>query len=188
MTQKDAVIKFVIQVLSERGVKYELGISEPAIDIITIDDKMNIRLLLQEGIVNGNIEYGKRDSTKEEIKRYVYGILNNYLRKILDLNQGKRYEKTQITTINQDNFNSYKNSDIDSVVMYVGTSGSFASRVKTHSGHGSKGTATVFFKHWPITTNSGLVFKFKYYNFEPNIGPETLKFFEKLCFSPKTIS
>lgn len=88
------------------------------------------------------------------------------------------HELSQITSINKENFKYHKDRNDEVIVMYIGTSQTFASRVQTHAGFGSRGTATVCLKRWPIFQNDKIKFSFKYFNFGKDLSPETLKFFE----------
>lgn len=89
-----------------------------------------------------------------------------------------RHELTQITSINNRNYEYLQDKLGDSVIMYIGTSQSFAGRIKTHVGFGSKDTATVCLKGWPVLQDDKFKFKFQYYDFGKDISPEILKFFE----------
>jgi hypothetical protein len=89
------------------------------------------------------------------------------------------HERSQITTINNTNFNYHIENATPELPVYIGTSSNFPSRLKTHVGHGSKGTATVYLKGWPLfKEHKELRFSFKYFNFGTEVAPETLKYFE----------
>lgn len=97
--------------------------------------------------------------------------------KIKSIKKSNQYY-TQITTINNTNLKYHLENYDREVTMYIGTSSSFSSRLKTHVGYGSKGTATVLLKEWPIFKNPDFKFSFDYFDFGKNISPESLKFFE----------
>lgn len=124
------------------------------------DKNQVIYLMLLEGFKNDRIKY-------TDVIEGIKTVKNDF-----------RHELTQITSINKDNFSHHQDREIHDVVMYIGTSQSFASRVQTHVGHGSKGTATTCLKHWPVLKNDLMKFSFKYYDFGKDVAPETLKFFE----------
>ena len=84
---------------------------------------------------------------------------------------------TRITGINGLNF-KYRLENPHEVVLYVGTSKSFASRLRDHIGHGSDDTAALCLKLWPIFQNKSAKLVLEYYNFGPNIESESLKLFE----------
>lgn len=103
---------------------------------------------------------------------------NDVIDGIKNVKKEYRQELTQITSINNENFSYHQDREINNVVMYIGTSQKFASRVQTHAGHGSKGTATTCLKGWPVLKNESMKFSFNYYDFGKDVAPETLKFFE----------
>lgn len=107
--------------------------------------------------------------------------LDNYsdiMTSIGEIKKNYKNEYSQITTINQANLRYHKEKNSDCVIMYIGTSKSFASRVQTHVGFGSKGNATVCLRYWPCLKNKKLKLKFNYLNFGNEVAVETLKFLE----------
>lgn len=95
---------------------------------------------------------------------------------------------TQITGINNINFNHRLENVTNEVVLYVGTSGDISQRLREHVGYGSKGTATIFLKEWPDFINSNVDLRFQYYNFGPNFPTEALKMIEhRLSYDLKPI-
>lgn len=88
MSQKEAVEYFAVKVLKDRGVEYALNISEPIKDILNSEDKFKINDMILNGIVNGEIEYSKSVANLDEIKKYITGLVSNFLRKSSNLNQG----------------------------------------------------------------------------------------------------
>lgn len=83
----------------------------------------------------------------------------------------------QITGINMKNKEKQMNR-LDEVVLYVGTSKSFAKRVQEHVGYGSKGTASICLRKWPAFYRGDVKLKFSYLNFGKEMAPESLKLIE----------
>lgn len=81
MKQKDAVYQAVVSVTGFSGE----GVCEP-----TREQKQVIHSILIEGFKNGEIELS-RTYTDQEMRNYVTGLLNNWLRKDERLNGGGKY-------------------------------------------------------------------------------------------------
>lgn len=96
------------------------------------------------------------------------------IREAIDKNEDRH---TRITGINGQNLN-HRLENYKDVVLYVGTSKSFSSRLKDHIGHGSDDTAALCLKLWPIFREPGAALILEYYDFGKSIEPESLKLFE----------
>lgn len=95
----------------------------------------------------------------------------NELQKV-KIDEAKSY--SQITTVKKGKC-SELTPNKNGITLYVGTSQNFASRLKTHVGYGSKGTATILLRKWPGIISGNLKIKAGYYDFGRNISPDLLK-------------
>jgi hypothetical protein len=85
---------------------------------------------------------------------------------------------TQITGVNNLNFQFRLANMSEKIALYVGTSGNFADRLKQHVGKGSKGTATIFLKKWPFFSEEKHLVNVQYFNFKNTFPTEALKLIE----------
>lgn len=96
VSQKTAVINTIMSTLNERGASYELGSSTPVSSVLTDADKTNIRNTLFSMFRNGEVEVSEEASKKfsedSELKTYISGLVNNWVRKSTDLNGGSKYQ------------------------------------------------------------------------------------------------
>ena len=95
-SQKDAVCTFIMQVLSERGVSYELNGDTPVSDVLTPEDKKVVRELVTEGFRAGEITLSEQAQVKflpfpSELAKYVHGLVNNWIKKYKPFNCGTSY-------------------------------------------------------------------------------------------------
>lgn len=95
-TQKQAVRNAIFSVLEARNISYELNGPVAIGDVMTADDKSAAREILFTGFRNGEIEYKEGFDSKvnddTELKKYVSGLLNNWMRKDKELNCGEVYK------------------------------------------------------------------------------------------------
>lgn len=103
--------------------------------------------------------------------------LKNKIDKICDEIDKGDDRHTRITGINHQNLN-YRLENFEEVILYVGTSKSFASRLKDHIGHGSDDTSALCLKIWSIFQESEAKLVLEFYEFEKGIESESLKLFE----------
>lgn len=89
--QIDAVISAVAEVLGDSFVVGTTVVS----DVITSDQKQQVRTLIKAGILNGEIECKKDLSNEKEINRYANGMINNHLMKSKKLNGGNPYKSNK---------------------------------------------------------------------------------------------
>lgn len=96
MTQKKAVVSIILSTLSARGIEYKLGESAPVSTFLTDADKTTIRDFLFAGFRKGEIEMKADAKAKASddayLKSYVSGLLNNWVRKEKEFNQGNVYK------------------------------------------------------------------------------------------------
>lgn len=86
--QVSAVVNAVTEVLGDSFVVGTTVVSE----VITSEQKQQVRDLVKTGIVNGEVEYGKDTSNEKELDRYVNGMINNHLKRSKKLNGGSPYQ------------------------------------------------------------------------------------------------
>jgi hypothetical protein len=95
-SQRDAVVTFILQVLSDRGVEYELNGETPVTDVLTPEDKKVVRELVTQGFLNGEIVLSEAAQAKflpfpSELAKYVHGLVNNWIKKYKPFNCGQAY-------------------------------------------------------------------------------------------------
>ena len=94
-SQKESVCNTILSVLSARGYEYELGCETPIKSVLTDDDKKQIRAIVLEGFMSGDISMTEQarekynDETK--MKTYVSGVVNNWIKKNPEFNGGNKY-------------------------------------------------------------------------------------------------
>ena len=86
ISQKLAVVQVLMSILEERGVSYELGGETILNDVLNDEDKKTAREHLCAGFHAGKISMsaeaqGKYVGNEVEMKKYVSGLLNNWIRK-----------------------------------------------------------------------------------------------------------
>ena len=90
-SQKDAVVKSVMSVVED----YTLNQESPLSEVITKDQKDRVKAILFNGFRNGDIELSTEAATKfradAELKKYVSGLLDNWIRKYPGFNAGQSY-------------------------------------------------------------------------------------------------
>lgn len=96
LSQKAAVISVILATLSDRGASYELGSDTPVSSILSDADKTNIRGTLFSMFRKGEVEVSEEASKKfqedSELKTYISGLVNNWLRKSTELNGNSKYQ------------------------------------------------------------------------------------------------
>lgn len=84
--QKDAVINAVTSILGDR---FRAGIN--ARNILSADEIVAVKNTVANNILNGSVSYSKDASDEKAVRRYVAGLVDNHLRKALELNGGVKY-------------------------------------------------------------------------------------------------
>ena len=96
VSQKQAVRNAIFSVLEEKNESFELNGSTSINEVFNSDDKAKARDILFAGFKNAEIEYKESFQTKvdddAELKKYVSGLLNNWMRKDKELNCGEVYK------------------------------------------------------------------------------------------------
>lgn len=92
VNQKQAVTNAVLTVKPD----YELGGEVILADVLTSSDKQEIKQILVEGFLAGEVEMSQEGKTKyfsqpTELGKYVVGLINNWVRKNPEFNAGGQY-------------------------------------------------------------------------------------------------
>lgn len=90
MNQKNAVIAAVSTVLSNAGIKFEVGGNVSAKSLMTKELRAQVNTILFEGIRAGEIELDG-DKSDADLKSYVSGLQSNWLNKAKELNGNVGY-------------------------------------------------------------------------------------------------
>ena len=94
MNQRDATCNTIFAVLSDRGVEYELNGPKCVNDVLTTEDKKNIREILSVMFLQGQIDFKNPEALQDDkyLKDYVSGLVNNWIRKAPEFNGNVKYE------------------------------------------------------------------------------------------------
>lgn len=96
LSQKQAVRNAIFSTLEDRGESFELNGPVAINEVFSSDDKAKAREILFTGFKNAEIEYKDSFQSKvdddTELKKYVSGLLNNWMRKDKELNCGEIYK------------------------------------------------------------------------------------------------
>jgi hypothetical protein len=97
MNQKQATVSAIISVLNDKGVNYKFNESAPVAEFLTSDDKSKIVSMICQGFIDGRVEMSQEGKDKylsnpTELRKYTVGLLNNWMRKAPELNQGFAYQ------------------------------------------------------------------------------------------------
>lgn len=95
MNQRKATVSTILAVLTARGIAYELNGSKPISEELSEADKKSIKDKLFTMFRNGEVEMGSDSKEKyaddAELKKYVSGLMNNWIRKAPEFNGGMKY-------------------------------------------------------------------------------------------------
>jgi hypothetical protein len=95
MNQRQATVSVLLSVLSEDGVDYELNGPTPINDVLQPYHKEQARTILITMFRTGRVQYRPEFQSKvdddSEIKKYVGGLINNWIRKAKEFNNGEAY-------------------------------------------------------------------------------------------------
>ena len=90
LSQKDAVTSAVMSVVTD----YELGGETPLSQVITTEQKKQVRSIIVNGFKSGMIRFSSEAgnvSNPEYLNKYVSGLLDNWIRKNPQFNNGQSY-------------------------------------------------------------------------------------------------
>jgi hypothetical protein len=93
VSQKQAVTNAVLTVIPD----YELGGETRLSEVLTDAGKKEVRSILFGGFMTGQIEMSEEGKAKyfgdaKELNKYISGLLNNWMRKNVDFNNGSKNE------------------------------------------------------------------------------------------------
>jgi hypothetical protein len=95
ISQRQATVSVILSVLSERGVNYTLNGEQSIADVLTVTDKEQVVNKLVAGFRSGQVQMSSEASDKyaydTELKKYVVGLVNNWIRKAPEFNGGNAY-------------------------------------------------------------------------------------------------
>lgn len=93
--QRTACVNAIISTLSERGVDYQLNGETTISEVLTDQDKVTVREILFTAFRQGDVEYKASFQAKvnddSELKKYISGLTNNWIRKAKEFNNGQAY-------------------------------------------------------------------------------------------------
>ena len=96
VNQRNAVVSTIISVLSERGVSYEMNGPTTISEVLTESDRSNVISIICAGFKAGKIEMSTEAREKyaadAELRKYVVGLVNNWIRKAPEFNNGNTYQ------------------------------------------------------------------------------------------------
>ena len=96
MNQRTATVQACLAVLKERGQHYELNGGVNIGEVLTEADKAKIRDVVFAGFKTGKIEMSEESKDKysddKALKSYVSGLVNNWIRKAPEFNNGSKYQ------------------------------------------------------------------------------------------------
>lgn len=96
MNQRTATVNTILAVLSERGVNYELNGETSISQVLNETDRAKVRDILFAQFRSGNVEYKASFQAKvnddSELKKYISGLVNNWIRKAPEFNSGNRHQ------------------------------------------------------------------------------------------------
>jgi len=92
MNQRNATCNTILAVLEESGVNYELNGQIAISEVLSSDMKTKVRDIIFTMFREGNVEYREEFQAKvdndTELKKYVSGLVNNWVRKAPEFNAG----------------------------------------------------------------------------------------------------
>ena len=94
--QRTACVNTILSVLEDNGVSYELNGEITVSEVLNDTMKSSVREILFTSFRQGNVEYKASFQTKVdddgELKKYISGLLNNWIRKAKEFNNGQAYK------------------------------------------------------------------------------------------------
>lgn len=95
MNQREATVGTILAVLEARGVEYVLNGETPISSVLTDTDKATIRetlfTMFREGEVTYKDDFQWKVDDDKELKKYISGLVNNWIRKAKEFNNGQAY-------------------------------------------------------------------------------------------------
>lgn len=96
MNQRTATVQAILSTLSARGCDYELNGQTTISEVLTDNDKKEVRDLLFNQFRSGEISVSEtfaetKLNDDSELKKYISGLVNNWIRKAKEFNAGEAY-------------------------------------------------------------------------------------------------
>jgi len=96
-TQVAATVDTIMEVLAERGVEYQLDGPTPISEVLTKNDKTEVRERLFQQFRDGEVSVSQDFADSKlgidsELNKYLSGLINNWVRKYKPFNSGQAYE------------------------------------------------------------------------------------------------
>lgn len=95
MNQREATVHAIMSTLEARGFEYELNGPTPISEVLTDPDKATVRGILFDQFRNGEVifkaEFQSKVDSDSELKKYISGLTNNWIRKYKPFNSGIAY-------------------------------------------------------------------------------------------------
>ena len=96
VNQRTATVNTILAVLKEDGINYELNGETPISEVLKPAHKEKVRSVLFTMFREGEIEYKESFQAKvnddSELKKYISGLVNNWVRKAKEFNCGESYK------------------------------------------------------------------------------------------------
>lgn len=96
VNQRTATVNTILSVLNDRGVEYELNGEITISEVLEPTDKTKVREILFTMFRQGQVEYKESFQSKvdddKELKSYISGLVNNWIRKAKEFNNGQAYK------------------------------------------------------------------------------------------------
>lgn len=89
--QKEAVVEAIISVLGDSFQPNSTIVK----DVITSEQKSEIRDIIFNGILSGEIGYNKDLTNESEVRKYTNGLIDNHIRRAKELNGGTVYKPSR---------------------------------------------------------------------------------------------
>jgi hypothetical protein len=94
--QRSATVNVLLAVLKESGIEYQLNGDTPIKDVLTPQHKEKARAIICQMFVNKQVSYRPDFQAKvddpAELRKYVGGLINNWIRKAKEFNGGETYK------------------------------------------------------------------------------------------------
>ena len=94
--QRTATVNAILSVLQDNGINYELNGDTPVKEVLNDSMKSQVRELLFAAFRAGQVEYKASFQSKvdddSELKKYISGLVNNWIRKAKEFNSGNTYQ------------------------------------------------------------------------------------------------
>ena len=96
VNQRTACVNTILSVLEDNGINYELNGETAVKEVLTDSMKSQVRDILFTSFRNGSVEYKESFQSKvdddSELKKYISGLVNNWIRKAKEFNSGSTYK------------------------------------------------------------------------------------------------